>query len=614
MLVSNEPLNTVLRAIAQSICDQVPGIACMILVKNANGVKHGNEFFIGAAPGVTEAWLAGIGRAGVPFETWRGRCEYLEPQSEPAWDSFFEHMKDIGGNAAGPSTIRSVPIGESGVSLGAIVLLYPEPGGVDHWERVLCLSARLAQIAIEHRRFYEQLDHQAHHDSLTGLPNRACLDDSLEAAIVDARSKEQRLALLYIDVDEFKEINDRYSHRAGDALLVELGRRMQAELRQTDTLARIGGDEFNVILPDIGNQAAAIELAERVLATVNKPVSVNNCNLTVTLSIGIAMFPDDGEEGAELQRQADAAMYCAKSLGKNRAQSFADNRLSLDSVRMEQNLKHALLEGWFTMYYQPKFTAHGELAGMEALIRMNHPRHGQIPPGQFISIAETTGLIVPIGAWVVDAVCRQLADWRARNLAPVVVAVNVSALQMARPDFAEAVEACLAAHSVPAHCLELEVTESMLVHADSGEHRQMQRLRGLGVCISIDDFGTGFSSLSYLNRLSVDTVKLDRSFVQTIDVDPGAQKLVRAIIGVAQGLGLDVVAEGVETEAQRSKLIAAGCPVMQGYLFAHPGPPETVEALLSPDFVPTNPPGDDLSRLYGAIQAVSQSATKSLCT
>jgi diguanylate cyclase (GGDEF)-like protein len=298
--------------------------------------------------------------------------------------------------------------------------------------------------------------------------------------------------VLYVDIDDFKRINDRYRHRVGDALLVEIAQRIRSCSRPEDTVARIGGDEFNVLLPDIADSAAAFKYAERLIETVKEPVSIEGHQLTVTLSIGIAMYPDDGRDAVDLQRQADAAMYYAKSLGKNRVQCFADSAVSLDSVRMEQELGRALHEGWFTVHYQPKFTADNYLAGMEALVRMNHPREGQILPGRFIQIAESSGLIVPIGAWVIGEVCRQMAVWRSRELMPVVVAVNVSAAQIGRPDFATSVEACLKAHDVPAHCLELEVTESLLVNADSEEHRQMQLLRELGVFISIDDFGTGF--------------------------------------------------------------------------------------------------------------------------
>ena len=603
MLVSNEPLAPVLDAIARSVREQVPGAHCVVLVKRSRNSDH----FVAAAPGLPPDWLAAMnGPGAIPFEVWRQRCESFAPREEPAWQTFVRQVEASGETGIAPITIRSVPIGDHGASSGAILLLYPETIGVEPWERVLGVAARLAQIAVEHRRYCDELDFQAHHDSLTGLANRTLLDDSLENAVSEASGNSQRLAVVYIDLDDFKQINDRYRHRVGDALLVEIGQRIRGCSRPEDTVARIGGDEFNVLLPDIADTAAALSYARRLIETVKQPVSIEGNELTVTLSIGIAMYPDDGQCAVDLQRQADAAMYYAKSLGKNRVQCFGDSAVSLDSVRMEQELGRALHEGWFTVHYQPKFTAENYLAGMEALIRMNHPREGQILPGRFIQIAESSGLIVPIGAWVIGEVCRQVAVWRSRNLAPVVIAVNASAVQIARPDFASSVVACLKKHDVPGHCLELEVTESLLVNADSEEHRQMQLLRKLGVCISIDDFGTGFSSLSYLHRLKIDAVKLDKSFVQTIDSDRGARHLVRAVIDVAQGLGLDVIAEGVETEAQRTELVAVGCPVMQGYLFAHPGPPESIEALLRPELMKPKRPGGDLDRLYFAIDKASR--------
>ena len=609
MLVSNEPLAPVLDAIAKSVREQVPGAHCVVLVKRSRSSDH----FVAAAPGLTPSWLAAMSGPGaipfpgvIPFEVWRQRCESFAPREAPAWRTFVRQVEESGETGIPPITIRSVPIGDHASSSGAIVLLYRETIGLEPWERVLGVAARVAQIAMEHRRYCDELAFQAHHDSLTGLANRSLLDDNLENAVREARAGGQRLAVLYVDIDDFKQINDRYRHRVGDALLVEIAQRIRGCSRPEDTVARIGGDEFNVLLPDIADSAAAFKYAERLIQTVKEPVSIEGHELTVTLSIGIAMYPDDGRDARDLQRQADAAMYYAKSLGKNRVQCFADSSVSLDSVRMEQELGRALQEGWFTVHYQPKFTADNYLAGMEALVRMSHPREGLILPGRFIQIAESSGLIVPLGAWVIGEVCRQMAVWRSRELMPVVIAVNVSAMQIARPDFAASVEACLKAHDVPPHCLELEVTESLLVNADSEEHRQMQLLRKLGVCISIDDFGTGFSSLSYLHRLKIDAVKLDKSFVQTIDSDRGARHLVRAVIDVAQGLGLDVIAEGVETEAQRTELVAVGCPVMQGYLFAHPGPPETIEALLRPELMKPKRPGGDLDRLYFAIDQASR--------
>lgn len=468
-----------------------------------------------------------------------------------------------------PSSAWSLPIGDH----GTILLRSPDGPPESEWEDRLRVLARFAQIAIERRN-------HAHHDSLTRLPNRALLADRLEKAVVEAHARHQRLGLLYIDVDEFRHINERLSHRSGDAVLIEVAGRMRSALRPADTLARIGSDEFTVILPDIADASVALGVATRLLESVRQPMRIDDCDLTVTVSIGMAVFPDDGEEPAALLRQADAAMCFAKTLGRNRVQAFSDNARILDRVRIEQNLRSALQKGWFRLLYQPKFTATGELAGMEALIRLDHPELGEIQPAQFIPVAEATGLIVPIGDWAIAEVCRQIAEWRSRKRSPVVVAVNVSAVQISRPDFAASVEAALLTSSIPPFCLELEVTESMVIDPDSEQHRQMQLLRSLGVSVSIDDFGTGFSSLSYLHRLKIDAVKLDRSFVQAIATQRGAQHLVRAMIAVAKGLGVDVIAEGVETDAQRRKLIEAGCPVMQGFLFARPGPPEAVEAFL----------------------------------
>ena len=607
MLVSNEPLSPVLDAIVQLTHDQIPGALPLILTRQA-----GNACVAGAAFEVPADWLSAItGQHAVPFEIWKQRCDFSNPGSDPAWRSFTARSHNV------PACIRSLPIGGgSAPALGAILLFYPESPGDQNWEQVVCSSARIAQLALDHRRYCDEMDFQARHDSLTGLANRALFDELLECAIEKVRSGKRRLAVLYIDIDAFKQVNDRHSHRTGDLILLEAARRMQASLRPGDTVARIGGDEFNVLLPDIDDATTAEELAARLLETIRTPIAADGHELTVTASIGVAVFPDDcGENGPSsvngdaanaVQRQADEAMYCAKNLGKNRVQAFSANFETLDGVRMEQELNHALREGWFTVHYQPKFTAADELAGLEALIRMNHPRHGQILPGRFIPIAESTGLIVPIGAWVIAEVCRQIADWRNRNLRPVVVAVNVSAIQMALSDFARSVEACLAAHAVPAHCLELEVTESLLIDSEGEECRQMQLLRSMGVFISIDDFGTGFSSLSYLHQLQIDAVKLDRSFVRTIDTDPAAQRVLRAVVGVAQGLGLDVVGEGVETVAQREELIAAGCRVMQGYFFAHPGPAETVEPFLQPDPSRTDVSDGDVGRLYEALSSVSE--------
>jgi len=636
MLVSNEPLEVVLDAICRMVAEQVPDASCLVLVKRETARPEANRKHasgpridssgrcsvrVGAASGAPREWVKAIGQKdSVPFEVWRQACDFRDISVLPAWRGFVQCLSEAGSDtgkaacaenspvlASAPGRVCSLPIGDTGAPIGAILLMYPETAAGDNWESPLQAAVRLAQIAIEHRLFCDELAFRAHYDSLTGLPNRNWLDEELFAAIVRAQSRNQRMALLYVDVDEFKQINDRFGHRTGDEVLAEISSRIEAVLRPGDTVARIGGDEFNVLLPDIGEVELAGDLATRILAAARQPVSIGSQHLTVTVSVGIAIFPDDGQNAADLQREADAAMYYAKSLGKNRVQTFADNAATLDKVRLERDMRRALAEGWFQVHYQPKFTAAGRLAGIEALLRLNHPTHGSVPPVRFIPVAEASGLIVPIGAWVLDEVCRQIAEWRERELDTVVVAVNVSAVQISQVGFAKSVEACLARHSVPTHCLELELTESILVDSDSEEHRQMQMLRAMGICISIDDFGTGFSSLSYLNRLQVDAVKLDRSFVQTIDTDDAAQHVVRAMIAVARQLGLEVIAEGVETEAQRAQLVAAGCPVMQGYLFARPGPPETIEPLLhvGNSAARERESSGDLQRLYDALEPIA---------
>jgi EAL domain-containing protein (putative c-di-GMP-specific phosphodiesterase class I) len=273
-------------------------------------------------------------------------------------------------------------------------------------------------------------------------------------------------------------------------------------------------------------------------------------------------------------------MYCAKERGGDRAETFSTRNETLDRARMDEEVRVALREGYFVVHYQPKVGADRKLAGFEALVRMNHPVHGQIPPMSFIPVAESNGLIVPLGAWVIDEVCRQIAEWESRGLSPVSVAVNVSPVQIGRSNFAKSVEDCLAHHGVAASSLELELTESLVISAAGLAQEQLRLLRALGVRLSIDDFGTGYSSLSYLHRLPVDAIKLDKSFVHSIDTDLLAHRLVQAMIGVAHGLGLNVVAEGVETESQRNALLQAGCSLMQGFLFSRPQPAGELEGFL----------------------------------
>jgi diguanylate cyclase (GGDEF)-like protein len=603
-LVSNEGIGLLLDGIAKLLSDQIATGAAVIMVRRPDG------WHAGAASGCPAEWLAALETPGtVPIEICAEPWLCQSPADEPAWSGF---MANAGHTL--PSGIASTPIGGPDGAVGAVLFLYSATPGSEPWAEIFASAARIAQVVIEHRRFYDDLRFQAHHDSLTGLHNRSSFGERLSQAFANAHSPGKRLALLYIDIDRFKEINDRLSHRAGDIVLSTLATRMNSVLRPGDTLARIGGDEFNILLDDLAGDEDAADIGAAVLAAIREPVLIGDIPLNVSASIGIAIFPDDAANPEELQRQADAAMYSAKNLGKNRVQAFSDRDRALDTQHIEQALRHGLRDGLFTVYYQPKVAAGGTFAGFEALLRLKHPKMGDVPPDLFIPVAEEKGLIVPIGEWVFEEVCRQIAEWRDRGFGEIPVAINVSPIQISRPDFAEWAAVCLARQNVSPTCVELELTESQALNGAEEAGVQMKALRKTGIRFSIDDFGTGYSSLSYLHRLQVDAIKLDRSFVQSIDTDEGARQLVRAMLGVAQALGLNVIAEGVETEEQRAALVAAGCPFMQGYFFSRPQPAARFDQLLAnyaasnfagPNYAVSN---SDLRRLCAALEPDPQLA------
>lgn len=571
MLVANEPLGTVLEAVLRSVRSQCPDALCAIVQKRGDGCQ------VLTAPDLPAEWINAL-RAphAVPFEVWRKPLANQHPFESPAWKQFALQLE-----SPGPLAVYSRPICNADAPPGAILFFYIQgkfPGESD--TRAAEISERMARLAMEQNRLYDSLHFQAHHDSLTGLANRALFEDRLDRSMREAEVLGQRLAVLFLDLDRFKQVNDTFSHRIGDLFLREIAHRMTKAMRPGDSVARIGGDEFTIIVNGVGDPGEVVQIAARILDAIRQPLFIDGQEIGASASVGIAVFPDDGTDAGKLQRAADAAMYCAKDLGRDRAQAFSARNETLDRVRMDEELRVALREEYFVVHYQPKVGPERKLAGFEALVRMNHPVHGQIPPMSFIPVAESNGLIVPLGAWVLDEVCRQIADWESRGLNPVSVAVNVSPLQICRSTFAKSVEECLTRHNVPAARLELELTESLLINAAGVAQEQLRALRNLGIRLSIDDFGTGYSSLSYLHRLPVDAIKLDKSFVQSIDTDHLAHRLVQAMIGVAQGLGLHVVAEGVETEDQRDALLGAGCSLMQGFLFARPRPAAELEDFL----------------------------------
>jgi diguanylate cyclase (GGDEF)-like protein len=572
MLVTDEPLERVLDGVVRLIRAQAPGVHCAILLKGENCP-------IAAAPDFPPDWLkAFTAPHALPREIWRKHCLYDDPARDPAWRLFAADLSGIP-----PAVIATHPIGSPDAPLGIVLLCYPSTSARANTARAtetMAIGERLAQVAIEHSRLYDSLNFHARHDTLTGLPNRLLFAERIHRSLREAKARGERLAVLFVDLDRFKQINDTLSHRVGDLVLCEIATRMSRVLRPGDTMARIGGDEFNIVATNIGDAAEGETIAARILDAVREPLLIDGHRIVMSASVGIAAFPEDGSDAEALQRAADAAMYCAKSLGRDRAQTFAARNDTLDRARMEQDLRLAIRDGRLSVHYQPKVTGDGKLAGLEALARLNHPRFGYISPEQFIPVAEESGLIIPLGAWIINEVCRQIAEWKRRGLGRVGVAVNVSPLQIVRPDFAKSVRDCMARHHVSPEDLEFELTEGVLVTGDDECHEQMRALRSMGIRLSIDDFGTGYSSLSYLHRLQVDAIKLDQSFIQSIDTNPTARRLVQAVIGVAHGLGLNIVAEGVETESQREALVAAGCQLMQGFLFAHPAPAAELEEIL----------------------------------
>ena len=429
-----------------------------------------------------------------------------------------------------------------------------------------------------------ELRHLADHDHLTGLMNRAAFEKRFQQISGtdvpgDGQRHYSQTGLLFIDLDRFKEINDTLSHRVGDQYLQAIAERLCGAVRPDDAVFRIGGDEFTILMHKLSGPDDAAEAAERILGAIGAPLRIAGYDLTPSASIGAAIYPCDGADAETLMRAADAAMYRAKVRGGAKVQ-MADESDPLDIVRVAEKLEHALDAGWFEVHYQPRIGYDGKFNGFEALARCNDPEHGSIPPSAFIPAAEKSGLIVPLDAWVLDTVCGQIAEWERRGLGSVFVSVNVSAVEMARPDFAWSVEQCLVRHGVAPQQIELELTEGHMIDFEGEPVRQMKILARLGVHLSVDDFGTGYNAFSYLYRLPVDTVKIDRSLVETIDTDPVAGQLVRAIVGVVKDLKLNCIAEGVETMAQREMLIAAGCEQMQGYLFARPQPACDVEGVI----------------------------------
>ncbi len=583
MISRHQPLEEVLAKLARMIDHQVQGSCCALML------RQGDRLSPVAAPDLPADFTACL--RDLSADSARTSCaEVLATgATSVVADIAASAMREDLRTAALRNGLRacwSAPIVSSeGMVVGTIAVYLNRPQEPTRGQLELLEAAgRLASVCLEQHELTRQLAHRAHHDPLTGLPNRASFEDHAKRAIAGARRSGRPLGILSIDLDRFKFVNDSLGHAAGDRVLCEVSRRLEECLRGNDIVARWGGDEFLVGLSDLRDRQDAIRVAAKLTEALRPPVEVDGHSISISATIGVSLYPDDGEDLESLMRNADRAMYSAKSAGRNGFQYYTPELGEKSSHRaeLENELGHALERRELLLHYQPQFDLRtGSLAGVEALLRWQHPSLGLVPPAEFIPIAEDSGLIVPIGAWVLREACRQVRQLDAAGCGPVRVSANVSSLQFARPEFVELVEEALRETGIQPSLLELELTESLVMQDFAQSSSRIAELRKLGVQVSIDDFGTGYSSLSYLQRLPIDNLKIDKSFIQELGDSKTGLMLVQSIVGLAQSLNMVATAEGVESVAQLSESEAAGCDRVQGYLFGMPLPADRLPALVA---------------------------------
>jgi diguanylate cyclase (GGDEF)-like protein/PAS domain S-box-containing protein len=435
----------------------------------------------------------------------------------------------------------------------------------------------------ERKHDEEHIHFLANHDALTSLPNRAMFNDVLTLAIQNARRYDRKFAVLFIDLDRFKNINDTLGHDAGDKLLQEMGARLTQTVRSSDVVARLGGDEFVVLVQEVSEAKQVASVARKVLSSIVKPMSIQGQECLVTASIGICMFPAEAHEEQALMKNADIAMYRAKEDGKNNYKFYSEemNVHTFERLALETSLRRGLERNEFFLHYQAKLDLNTErITGVEALVRWQHPEMGMVPPAQFIPLAEETGLIVPIGRWVLNTACAQNVAWQREGLPPLCMAVNLSARQFADEDLIADIAAALKESGMKAELLELELTESMVIQNAERAGRVLTEIKKMGARLAIDDFGVGYSSLTHLKRFPIDTLKVDRSFIRDLPQDLEDKAITEAIIAMGKSLNLTVVAEGVETQEQQTFLQDHACDEMQGFFFSKPIPGDAFAELL----------------------------------
>ncbi|MBB4568369.1 sensor domain-containing protein [Rhizobium leucaenae] len=585
MIAKSEPLEMILEALVLMVEDQMTDIKGSVLLLDPEGIHLSH----GAAPNLPATYsrlIDGIaigpkvGSCGTA--AWRGKPVFVyDTQTDPLWEDFSDLAAQYGLRSCWSTPIMT----SQGNVLGTFALYsgtVREP--TERELELVAMATHIAGIAIERKRAEDRAYFMAHHDDLTGLPNRAFLKENMAKILFKARRNGRKVTVAYVDLDNFKQVNDSRGHSAGDELLKELTARMVDSLRASDMVVRLGGDEFLLVIVHQSRHDTGITRRLRELQkAITQPVVIGEIKIAVTSSIGVAAFPADGETPDELIACADAAMYKAKEHGRNRLQYHIHrpDAAGVMPLSEQEELRSAIGAKQFFLEYQPQVdVASGRIVGLEALVRWRHPRHGMMPPGQFIPLAEESGLIIPLGLFVLNEACRQAKEWQVMGLPPLTIAVNVSARQFGDPALAAHVTEALEASGLEPQWLELELTESTLMHDVPRGLHVMQALKALGVRLSIDDFGTGYSSLAALKTFPFDRLKMDRSFVEALPRDETTVAIASAVISLARRLRLAVVAEGVETDEQLEFLRQAQCHDAQGFYFSRPvGPGEIAKIL-----------------------------------
>ncbi len=578
------PLAAVMDLLCRRVEAMAPELMCSVLEVDEQGKLHPL-----AAPSLPASYSQALD--GVQIGPSVGSCgtaawrrspvEVQDIATDPLWANFSALALSYGLAACWSTPILLTP-----ERVGAtFALYYREPRAVAIFHRRMVEAcAQLCRVALMNQENQRQIERLAYYDGVTGLANRTLFGERARQSLQMAARMETPVAMLLLDIDRFKTINDSLGHQAGDEVLREAAQRLGACLRDTDTLARLGGDEFVALLPGCGASDAS-HVADKLIESL-KPAHALSSDTVATLSasIGISIYPDDGADLEQLLKHADIAMYEAKRAGRGCARFYlrAMNQALDERLALETALRRALSSQGLSLHYQPKLRLVDDaLVGVEALLRWTDPDLGPVPPDRFIPVAEECGLINALDSWVLEAACSQLAAWRQAGLAVPGVAVNISPLRFYQDDVAAHVQQLLHRHQLDAVQLTLEVTERLMLDDNQRSLDQLEALHAMGVQLSVDDFGTGYSSLSYLKRLPVSELKLDKSFVHDLEIDADDRALASAVISIGRSLGLSVVAEGVETAGQRQVLMAAGCPIAQGYGLARPMTPAAFESWLS---------------------------------